>query len=223
MTNLLAITIGKSPRKDIDIVMERYLGDAIAVEHVGVLDNLNKDEMSVISTCTVEDETLVTRLDDEHSIELNAKIVENHLQKIINDAEKRGYEHILLLCTGNFPDIVLKNSNLYLPDQIISPVINNVAEHRKMGLLIPQENQKAMMENKWRRYGLNPLIASASPYSDANRIIVSAKSLEKNNADFILMDCMGYTEEMKRAVSAEMTIPVILSNTLMVKILSELL
>lgn len=223
MTNLLAITIGKSPRKDIDIVMERYLGDAIAVEHVGVLDNLNKDEMSVISTCTAEDETLVTRLDDEHSIELNAKIVENHLQKIINDAEKRGYKHILLLCTGNFPNIVLENSNLYLPDQIISSVINNIAEHRKMGLLIPQENQRAMMENKWRRYGLNPLIASASPYSDVNRIIVSAKSLEKNKADFILMDCMGYTEEMKKAVSDEMTIPVILSNTLMVKILSELL
>ncbi|MFC3419058.1 AroM family protein [Salinicoccus hispanicus] len=223
MTNLLAITIGRSPRKDISPVMERYLSDDIAVEQVGVLDDLTDYEMSVISSYSDQDEVLVSRVDDEHSIELNAKIVEDHLQKIIQNAENRGYKHILLLCTGTFPDIVLKTSNLYLPDQIISPVISNIAKHRKMGLLIPHENQKSMMEDKWGKYGLDPLIASASPYLDLDEIVVSAKSLEQSNADFILMDCMGYTEEMKEAVSAQVTIPVILSNTLMVKILSEFL
>ncbi|GAB3056775.1 AroM family protein [Salinicoccus sesuvii] len=223
MTNLLAITIGKSPRKDIRPVMERYLSDDVAVEQVGVLDDLTDYEMSAISSCSDQDGVLVSRVDDEHSIELNAKVVEDHLQKIIQNAENRGYKHILLLCTGTFPDIVLKTSNLYLPDQIISPVISNIAKHRKMGLLIPHENQKSMMEDKWRQYGLDPLIASASPYLDLDEIVVSAKSLEQSNADFILMDCMGYTEEMKKSVSAEVTIPVILSNTLMVKILSEFL
>lgn len=222
MTNLLAITIGKSPRKDIGIIMERYLDD-IAAEQIGVLDNLTEYEMTAISTYTPQDEVLVSRLDDEHYIELNAKIVEDYLQKIIQEAEKKGYEHILLLCTGSFPDIVLKTSNLYLPDQIISPVISSIARHRKMGLLVPHENQKPMMEDKWRGYGLNPLIASASPYLNLDEIIISAKNLEKNNIDFILMDCMGYTEEMKKAVSAEVAVPVILSNTLMIKILSELL
>ncbi|MCG1009704.1 AroM family protein [Salinicoccus sp. ID82-1] len=223
MTNLLAITIGRSPRKDISPIMERYLGDDITVKQMGVLDDLSDHEMSLISTYKPHDEVLVSRVDDEHSIELNAKVVEDHLQNIIQNAEKRGYKHILLLCTGSFPDIVLKTSNLYLPDQIISPVISNIAKHRRMGLLIPHENQKSMMEDKWREYGLDPLIASASPYLDLDEIVVAAKSLEQSNADFILMDCMGYTEEMKKAVSAEVTVPVILSNTLMVKILSELL
>lgn len=223
MTKLLAITIGKAPRKDIDIVLKRNLDEHIAVKQIGVLDNLNEDEISSITTLTPADETLVTRLDDEYSIELNAKIVENHLQKIINDAEKRGYKHILLLCTGSFPDIVLKSSNLYLPDQILSSVIHSIAGQRKMGLLIPNKSQTAMMENKWREYGLIPVIASASPYSDVNEVVNSAKNLEKNKADFILMDCMGYTEEMKMAVSEKVNIPVILSSTLMVKILSEII
>ncbi|WP_020007713.1 AroM family protein [Salinicoccus albus] len=184
---------------------------------------MDEDELQNILTYSGSDETFVTRLSNGEQIILNAEITEEKIQKIITEAEAFDYENILLLCTGTFKNIKLKSSKLFLPEQLVSPVIAKLGRSQKMGLMIPQESQKKMMTKKWSKYEIFPLIASASPYSNIEEIIMAAKYLENEDSDFILMDCMGYTEEMRKSVFDEVNIPIILSNTLMAKILSEIL
>lgn len=45
----------------------------------------------------------------------------------------------------------------------------------------------------------------------------------KNKVDIILLDCMGYTEQAREMVSRATGLPVILSNSIMAKLTSEMI
>lgn len=179
--------------------------------------------MKFITNVQNVENTLVSRKRNGESVILNGDLVEERLEKDLFKAIKEGHENILLLCTGEFNEINHKNINLFIPDKIITPLIANIFPDKKMGLLIPNKNQFSMMSNKWRKQGLTPFIEYASPYSSIAEIIKSCQKLERSGVDFILMDCMGYTEQMKQEVIRKVNIPIVLSNSLLIKILAEIL
>lgn len=221
LKNLLVITIGESPRDDITPMLEKYLTH-VKIDQVGLLDNLDVDEMQMI-TKVEGNKILVSRKRNGNSVLLNGEVVEKQLEEKIHQASENNHENILLLCTGEFDQISQKHVNLFIPDKIITPLIANIFPNKKMGLLIPNQDQISMMNSKWAKQGLTPCIGYASPYSSISEIIVSCKKLEKSGVDFILMDCMGYTEEMKDEVIKKINIPVVSSNSLLIKILTEVL
>jgi protein AroM len=47
--------------------------------------------------------------------------------------------------------------------------------------------------------------------------------MKKEQVEIILMDCMGYVEEMRNSLQEITKTPVILSNTIMAKIISEII
>ncbi|WP_037193644.1 AroM family protein, partial [Rhodococcus rhodochrous] len=59
-------------------------------------------------------------------------------------------------------------------------------------------------------------------YLPGDEIEKAALSLKEHDVDLILLDCMGYTEEMKRTVKQITGKPVILSRTLVARVLGEL-
>lgn len=166
---------------------------------------------------------MVSKKINGDSIILNAEVVESRLTDAINKATDDGHKNILLLCTGEFNNFQKKDTNLFIPDKILTPLVANMFPNKKMGLLIPDETQINMMNSKWGKHGFKPLIKYASPYSNISKIIKACNDLDKSEVDFILMDCMGYTEQMKDRVKEIVDVPVILSNVLMVKVLSEIL
>lgn len=222
INKLLIITIGESPRDDIAPILEKYLSN-VEIVQTGLLDNLNKDEMKLVTNVPEDEKTLVSRKNNGEAIILNGKVIEERLKRAVIKATEIGHENILLLCTGEFDEINQRNINLFIPDKIITPLIANMFPDKKMGLLIPSNSQINMMNNKWGNQGLMPYIESASPYSSITEIIKSCESLERRGMDFILMDCMGYTEHMKQEVKQKVNIPVVLSNSLLIKILTEIL
>lgn len=179
--------------------------------------------MKFITNVQNVEKTLVSRKRNGESVILNGDVVEERLEKVLFKAIKEDHENILLLCTGEFNEINQKDINLFIPDKIITPLIANIFPNKKMGLLIPNKNQVSMMNKKWQQQGLTPFIEYASPYSSITEIIKSCERLERSGMDFILMDCMGYTEQMKQEVKQTVKIPVVLSNSLLIKILKEIL
>jgi len=69
-----------------------------------------------------------------------------------------------------------------------------------------------------------PIFGSASPYSGDTEaeVLRAGRDLKARGAEAILLDCIGFTER-HRAALAPLDMPVILSNAVAAKAVSELL
>ncbi|MDQ0494398.1 AroM family protein [Paenibacillus brasilensis] len=70
--------------------------------------------------------------------------------------------------------------------------------------------------------GLNPKFAAASPYSGSAEEFRQAALQFKDQADLIVLDCMGYTDAHRELAARYAGVPVILSNALIGKLVSEM-
>jgi AroM protein len=62
------------------------------------------------------------------------------------------------------------------------------------------------------------MFAAANPYADTLETLARARtSLQERHADALLLDCIGFTEQHRRALVDATGLPVILSNALMAK------
>jgi protein AroM len=69
-----------------------------------------------------------------------------------------------------------------------------------------------------------PIFAAASPYDDPPEMLRAAGlSLEARGAEALLLDCIGFTEDHRRALANATGVPVLLSNAVMAKLVGELL
>ena len=223
MKELLTITLGQSPRKDIQEILDKYIGYGTNINQVGLLDDVPHEEYERMTSISSGQDVYVSKLSVGSEVILDKEAVEEKVSETIRHFEAEGVRQILLLCTGEFEDLGSGASSVYTPEKLIFPTIATLVREHQFGIIVPKQEQVHMMWEKWRKYDLSPIISSASPYSDVNCVLKAGRRLKNEGAEYILLDCMGYTEEMKMAVLKETNIPVILSNTLMAKVLSELL
>jgi protein AroM len=67
----------------------------------------------------------------------------------------------------------------------------------------------------------SPIFATASPYAATPDAAIDAEELQARGADAILLDCIGFTQRHREALLLLAT-PIILSNAVVVKALSQL-
>ena len=90
-------------------------------------------------------------------------------------------------------------------------------------MIVPIASQIGSESGKWRPLHRPPIFAAASPYAATPDAVAGAgKELQARGADAILLDCIGFTE-WHRETLLPLGVPVILSNALAAKALSELL
>ena len=96
-------------------------------------------------------------------------------------------------------------------------------EKRQLGVIVPIASQIGSESSKWRPLHRPPVFAAALPYAATPDAVVDAgKELQARGADVIPLDCIGFTERHREALLPLGT-PVILSNAVAGKALSELL
>ncbi|MED5020522.1 AroM family protein [Paenibacillus chibensis] len=223
MTKLGAITIGQAPRKDVTPILEDHLPPRVELVQAGVLDGLTKDYIDAHLLPDQEAYTLTSRLSDGSSVVMGRSKIQPILQKKIYDMELEGIQNILLLCTGVFPGLHAKNAYLIEPDHIIPPAVKAMVGGRRLGVIVPLAEQKTSLKPKYEPHGLYPEFAVASPYILDPESFQEAASELKDKVDLILLDCMGYTEKARSLVAEASGLPVILSNAIMAKIVSEMI
>lgn len=223
MTKLGVITIGQAPRKDVTPILEAHLPKRVEMIQAGVLDGLTKEYIDVHLQPGEHDYMLTSRLTTGQSVIMGRNKIQPILQNKIFEMEEQGVKHILLLCTGVFPGLHTRASYLIEPDHIIPPAVKAMVGSRRLGVIVPLEEQKASLKPKYEPHGLHPEFAVASPYLFTDGNFQAAASELKDKADIFLLDCMGYTEEARALVAEETGLPVILSNAIMAKIVSEMI
>jgi protein AroM len=190
---------------------------------IGVLDGLTKEYIETNLFPEAGDYVLTSRLTTGESVVMSRAKIQSLLQNKIDQLEQSGMKQILLLCTGVFPGLQTTTSYLIEPDHIIPPTVKTMVGNRRFGVIVPLIEQKDNLKPKYSHLGMDPLFAVASPYIFDEENFYQAANELKDKVDIILLDCMGYTEEARALVSKSSGLPVILSNAIMAKIVSEMI
>lgn len=215
------VTIGQSPRPDMVPEMLAWIRrDVPALEalEVGALDGLGRQEVAALAPAG-DEHRLVSRLADGTEVVVSKPRVQERLKAIMADLDERAPTLVVLLCTGHFEGV--RSRTLMVESQrVVDHAADALAEDgRTVGLLLPLAEQMGefhVRSTPTRRV----LMAWASPYS-GDRFAAAARELA--GADFIVMDCMGYDEAMRRRVAEASGRPVLLARRLVADAVARLL
>lgn len=210
------LTIGQSPRSDMTPEMKALLGPSVEFVEVGALDDLNENEIRQLSPGSNET-TYISRLRNGRSVKLSKSKLLPYLQNQLSKVEEEVSSSIVV-CTGSFPTLNNKKPILF-PDQVLKNVVQAVLGSGTLGLIVPLEEQRMQLLDKW---GSIPVVAAAaSPYEKAD-FEKPALELKEKGATIFVLDCMGYTDEHKQKVKSVTGLPVILSRSIVARIAAEM-
>jgi len=196
----------------------------VAIVDRGLLDGLSPNEIRSRYGVEHGKPVLLTRLLDGRSVQLSAGKVRDGIQAKLSALEADGCDAILLLCTGQFQGLSCDRAWLLEPDCIIPPAVSGLVQDRQLGVIVPLLSQMDSESGKWTVLPRMPIFAAASPYDDPLETLGSAGlSLKQRGAQALLLDCIGFTEDHRRALANEAGLPVILSNAVMARLVAELL
>lgn len=102
-------------------------------------------------------------------------------------------------------------------------MVSSVAEGLTLGVIIPDERQAASAKKRWSTVAAKVMVEPGSPYAGVENVEKAAKSLARSWVHIVVMDCMGYTLQMKDVVLKHVKKPVILARSIAAKVVSELL
>ncbi|ASA23063.1 AroM family protein [Paenibacillus donghaensis] len=222
MRKIGLITIGQAPRHDVAPLIEKYLEGRARLVQAGVLDGLTAEQIHERYAPGDGEYVLTSKMTDGTAVVVSRERITARLQGKIDQMEADGIGTILLLCTGVFPGLHTSGAHLIEPDKIIPGAVLAMTGGRRLGLIGPLPEQEQAMHEKFGGAGMAGFVfAAASPYTGSEQDFRAAAEQLKGRADLIVLDCMGYVEQHREWVAAA-GIPVVLSNTLMGKLVAEM-
>ncbi len=204
------VTIGQSPRDDIVPELHSWMEDHhVEIFEVGALDGLSQKEIQDWKPRDGHN-VLVTRLASGESVLLEEEKLLHRVQRVFEQIQSH-VSAILLLCTGTFPKLNAEVPVFY-PDKILSHFISGVlwGPDVHLGILTPSIQQSEQQLKRWRAVAPNVEIRVASPYGDLTDLTQEAKSFA-HGVEMVLLDCMGYSKQMKSLVQEQVSYPVLLA------------
>lgn len=217
-----AITVGQSPRIDVTADIMDILGGQVELMEAGGLDGLSRDEIAGF-TPREGDYVLVSRMNDGSSVTFAEKHVLPRLQEAVNRMEEEGCRIIMMFCTGTFPEeLCAKHIPLIYPCEILNRMVPLLTGKSSIVCVVPSALQVEQSEEKWSRYVEKVTAIPASPYKDWESLEQAAEQAAGTDADLILLDCIGYSQKMKKMFAEKTGKPVILPRTLLARVVAEL-
>ena len=216
------LTIGQAPRADdVAAELEQVLGPRYAIIERGALDDLGPAEIERHGP-EPGHYLLISLLRNGQSVRLSKQKILPLLQQQIDALGNDGVDAILLLCTGTFPEFKSDRLIVQPQDALYHLVLGLAGRRKRIGALTPLADQLEQARAKWREYGVDPILAAASPYTADDEVTPAARDLAERGADLIFMDCMGYSLAMKaRAKAAAGGCPVVLARSAIARVLAE--
>jgi len=214
------VTIGQSPRDDIMPQMLPLLPAGLNIRQVGALDGLPHEQIAELAP-DPQDYVLHTRLRDGSAVTVGRERMKSLLQSCLKRLEGEGANPIVLLCTGEFPDL-RSDALLIEPDRLLVSVVGGLRP-RRAGVLVPLPSQIEAAAEKWRVLEAEVVFVAASPYyGEPMELVRAAEELGGHSLDLVIMDCMGYTLAHRRVVMQATGKPVILASRVVARIVGEL-
>ena len=219
MKKIGTITVGQTPRTDLIPEIAPILGASIEIIQMGGLDGLTREEIQAM-TPAPGDHVLVSRLKDGSSVSFGESHILPRLEACVDQLNKDQVSLILFLCTGEFPDTFQADVPLIFPSKILTSIVSAV-HPRHLTVMTPAKEQLPQMHSKWAGCADSVCGLAVSPSDGAEAVEAAARSIPKDT-DLIVLDCIGYTVEMKERVQALTGKSVLLPRTLAARVVKEL-
>jgi len=223
MRKIGLITVGRSPREDILRVMQDHLPQEVEVLQRGALDGLDRSAVAELRPEGGQS-VLVTRMRDGAEVQVARQKVLSLMQGGIDALLEEGVELVVLLCTGEFPELQAGSRVLH-PGEILRALVTALARGARLGVIVPLARQVSWASERWA--GCDVVVTSASPYAEpglrAGEWRWAAGKLGAAGVDLAYLDCMGMDQEMKRIVRQETGVPVVLASAVVARLVDELL
>jgi len=221
MATIGAITIGQSPRVDIIPELQELVGPSVVFHEMGALDGLAREQIIAMQP-SGNDEVLVTRMRDGTSVTISDDAAIPRIQACIQRLQSH-VSAIVILCTGTFPVITAKVPVL-VPEYLLLNFVRGMAGTGllKLGVLTPTKAQFKQQQSRWQDVVSEVVLRAASPYDGVEAVLAEGRSFKEDGVDAVVLDCMGYTSEMKAALRRELPCPVILARAVVGRFAAEL-
>jgi len=220
--------IGQSPRADIIPEMRRVLGKGVEILERGALNGYTLEDVRRFEK-EVGGGILVSRMRDGTEVNVSHSLVVPRVQRCIEELEKEGVELTLVLCTGRFPTFKSKRLVVY-PSDILRGAVSGAIKRGKLGIVQPSKEQIPSVEARSSQSGAKPwgdevevVYDAVSPYGPMEDVVAMAERLAKAGVDLVYLNCMGFCSKHKRIVKEKTGKPVIQSNSLVARVLKELI
>lgn len=214
------ITVGQSPRVDVTEDIAPLFGPGIELLQRGALDGMTPEELKTI-TPEEGDYVLVSRLNNGQQVRFAERKIIPRLQAAVTSLEQDGVSCILMLCTGKFPPELKSNVRMIYPYDLLTGLVPILSGHGHLAVILPDESQIPQLKDRWEQLSDQVTLIAASPYGDRQAIIDAGEKLKNCGADLIIMDCIGYTSEMKDMIRTVTKKPVLLPRTLLARVAVE--
>lgn len=216
-----AITIGQAPRTDVTCDIMDIFGGKVELLQRGGLDGLTPEEIAAFKP-EEGDYVLVSRLLDGTSVTFAERYILPRLQEAIQELEDQGVRLIIFFCTGKFPASLTSKVPLIYPCDILDRVVPLLTKTSHIITLTPSPLQVEQSQQKWGQYVEKVTTVAASPYGPMDALEEAARQVRNLDGDLVVLDCIGYTQEMKELFARESGKLVVLPRTLLARVVSEL-
>jgi len=213
------LTIGQSPRPDLEAVFRRHLPGVDLIVR-GALDGTPTQAIEEMASAGGE-YPLFTILRDGTTREISLHRLKPLLDECAKDVAAQGAAVAALMCAGNFPDLASPIPVLY-PSRVLSAVVRGVCCGNKIGIVLPNAGQVGVAVAHWRDKGFEATAAVASPKEPA-ALPEAAQALADPNLELIVLDCMGFPPEEARRMRALCGRPVLCPQGILPRIMAEML
>lgn len=214
------VTIGQSPRTDIMADISPLLV-GLEVLEAGALDAV--PDLTSLAPAPGE-KVLVSRLRDGTQVRLSEKKVIPLVQEAVETVIRQGAWLVVLLCTASFPQWEWP-----VPVLLPGPLLYNFAAalvnpETKLAVFIPLPEQVEEARKRWGNLTKDVKVISLSPYINFIDFATTLRQTERlAERELIVMDCLGYGSQHKKAVRRIANCPVILPRTLIARVVHELI
>jgi protein AroM len=213
------LTIGQTPRPDLEAVFRRHLpGVALIVR--GALDGIPRqsiDEMAAEGGAY----PLFTILRDGSTREISLYRLKPLLDARAKDVAAEGAAVSALMCAGNFPELTSPIPVLY-PSRVLASIVRGVCRGNRIGIVLPNAGQVSVAVAHWHEKGFEATVAVASP-KDPAALSEAAKVLADPDLELIVLDCMGFPPDEARRLRGLCNRPVLCPQGILPRIMAEML
>ncbi|GHI94408.1 AroM family protein [Streptomyces olivaceus] len=223
------VTIGQAPRTDLGPDAAPLLPGVRLVEY-GALDQDDFTGPGEAATRRAVapapgEAPLVSRLRDGGSAVLGHDALLPRMERAVARAEQDGAVATLLLCTGHFPAVRSARPLLHA-EPLVQGAVAAIVADAPVGLVCPHPGQVDDVVRRWSALPLGTVTAAgADPYAmhdeALRQIAEAARTLAEDGAAWLVLDCIGYTEEMRRVAVGAAGRPVLLARSLAIRAAAE--
>jgi len=220
MTKIGMLTIGQTPRIDLLPALIEILGDEYEIIEAGALDGLSLEDVKGIEILP-DDYILVSRMSDGIEVKITKRFVIPRVQEKITELEEKGVRLTVIMCTGAFPQYESKGL-VVTPQEILKGVLNGSLKKGRLGVVYPTEEQMPGAQSNFGSDDVETYADVTSPYEGSEELEALAGRLLAQNLDLILLNCFGFSSDLKKYIAERTGVPTIQSNAVVARVLKEL-